>query len=790
MKVSAGPDGCALSPLSEEGKVLLSTLESARDRFARRLVRESHTATDPDLNYVTVSSILQILFLRTGQACGYVEPGTLAALAASDGIQKRMARACSDAGLEPDRFFEKGPEGSRTLPAIPDNSLREIISSIDRPGFPAPLSRILPEECAAVLEHFLGMRIVAGEGSRVQRAPKSAMLYTGSVDIPAQRVIDDVAQRIADMPDGRTLPGNEQAIRVLDPACGAGLFLLAAYRHLAQRKNRLADHPEQLPEFLKDPAEAGISGTDIDPESVSAARIVLLLAFIEESMNAGAGIPSPARIRKACERLAATVRCGNALIAPDYFQGKPVFPFNAPERGKVNAFDWEAGFPEITGRGGFDAVIGSPPPYRPFAVKDREEYFQTRYETYAPSAGLYGYFIERGLSLTRPGGCMIVLVPGTFLRSRTARPLRRFLLSRRIDAIVSTGTSRLLPEGDTGMYLLSIRNEPPGQQGITVREQDSTGRRGDDGGTGKTFLLDQRSLDDGGWVLRDIRTAAILEKIHAAGTPLAQYVMGEIAAGTILARNNPLVIDTATRNRLTKSAWWCRRFIRPLLRPADIRRGRPVIPERFVVQVPENRSIRKCRALVQFMEEMKKQEQKPNPEERGSRDPAVTIADRSGTCREPEGNRPKIVFSEFQPDPAFHFDPEGTFAIASSLVAIFRNDPFLAGILNSSLGRFVLTLTCPLTDRGYHISPAAIGKFPVIIPDFDQLADKSRHKKLVSLVTHVLELNRYLSRARTDQECRLVQQEVEATDVRIDALVYNLYGLTPEEIVVVEEATR
>ncbi|MEN6442759.1 MAG: hypothetical protein WC391_00370 [Methanoregula sp.] len=61
---------------------------------------------------------------------------------------------------------------------------------------------------------------------------------------------------------------------------------------------------------------------------------------------------------------------------------------------------------------------------------------------------------------------------------------------------------------------------------------------------------------------------------------------------------------------------------------------------------------------------------------------------------------------------------------------------------------------------------------------------------MVALVTHILELNHYLPQAKTDQERRLVQQDIDATDVRIDALVYDLYGLTAEEIELVESATR
>lgn len=773
--------------MTEKGQALLAFLESARDLLARRLVREFHTVPDPDLNFLTVSSLFQILFLRTGEECGFVEPGTIAALAGCDGIAKRMARACSDAGLDPDLFFEKGPEGTRTLPALPDKTLREIITMMDRPDFPAPVSPLSLEEFVAVLEYFLGTRMQADEGSRVKRAPKSAMLYTGSVDVPLPEVVDYIANGIVDRLKCRSAPGDEPAGRVLDPACGAGIFLLAVYRQFVRKMTEAGDHFVQVRQSVRDLAGRSVFGTDIDPESVSAARIVLLLAFIEESRRTGGSI-SPDLIRGVCTSLVKTIRCGNALIAPDYFAGKPVFPFNAGERRKVNAFDWKEAFPEIVREGGFDAVIGAPPPYRPLAVPAREEYFQTHYDTYAPSAGLYGYFIERGLSLLKPGGRMIVLVPGTLLRSHAARPLRRFLLSRQIDTIANTGKSRLFADGNAGMYLLSLRNQPPFQHGIFVQEWDSEGLPPGHAGTGKTFTLDQRSLDDGGWILEDTRTADIHAKIQAAGTPLDHYVMGEIAAGKVPVRNNPRVINLTAKNRLTKKAWWCRRFIVPLLRPADIRRYRPVKPERFVVQVRDGHNIRKCRTLVKYVEQkMKEREERSG--ETGSREQPVTVSGLLGDRQEPEENRPKIIFSEFQYSPAFFFDLEGAFAITSSLKAIRRNDPFLAGILNSALARFVLTRTCPLTERGYHLNPASVGKFPVYVPDFEKLADKVRHDKIVSLVTHILELNRYLPQVKTDQERRLVQQEIDATEVRIDALVYELYGLTPEEIAIVEEST-
>lgn len=783
-----GSDPPRYVTLTDQGRTLLACLDSSRDLLARRLVHAYHTVSDPDLNYLPVTSLFQILFLRAGQESGFVEPGTLAALAGSDGISRRMARACSDAGLDPELFFEKGPEGSRIIPDLPDEPLREIIQRIDRPDIPVPVAGIPLDEFVAMLDHLLGTRVQAAEGCRVTRVGKSAVHYTGTVDVPAPDVVGFVIREVVRDVPLRSPGGGGSVYTILDPACGSGVFLLAAFRYLAS--GRLpGSSRETIPRVLQDLAGSSVFGTDIDPESVSASRLVLLFSVIEEGVRSGCGIPSPGEIRGICGSLAGTIRCGNALMGPDYFSGKPVYPFNAEERRKVNAFDWTKAFPAILSGGGFDAVIGAPPPYRPFAAAGREEYFQMHYATYASSAGLYGYFIERGLSLLKPGGRIAVLIPGTFLRARHARPLRQFLLTRRIVTIADTGRTRPLPEGNVPVFALSLRNELPGHPVLVVPAPGDSGSLEGHRSGRTAFTLDQGSLDDGGWKLEDRRTTDLLQKILAAGTPLEDHILGEILAGACPVRNNPLIVDTATRNRLTRNSGWCRKFFIPLLRPADIRRFVPEQPERYVLDGDGSRDFRKCRALVRYIEE----NARVRKDEGGTAGPAETPASpipRPPLIPQPRDDRPKIIFAEYQRTPAFSIDPDGGYALASSLLQLPRYDPFLAGILNSSLCRFVITHICPHTDRGYHLSPAAAGKIPIYVPDFEKRADRIRHDKMVSLVTHIRELNRYLRQAKTDQERRLVQQEIDTSDVRIDALVYDLYGLTPEEIAVVEQACR
>jgi hypothetical protein len=325
-----------------------------------------------------------------------------------------------------------------------------------------------------------------------------------------------------------------------------------------------------------------------------------------------------------------------------------------------------------------------------------------------------------------------------------------------------------------------LDNRPP-EGPLTVSPDLFMGRQ--------DFLLDQGELDDGGWRLEDTRAAAILEKVRAQGTLLEEYVMGEIGTGTHTVRNNPLVVDRETRNRLTNHAWWARRFFVPLLHPADVRRYVPVKPSRFVITGTGSSRIRKCRELAEYLEASREHEGR-EPGDRVSNDKLEQDQDHSREQSQehflPEKPVQKIMFARYQHSPAFCLDHNGKYAITSSLSALLRNDPFLAAVLNSTLGRFIVMHICPYTDRGYHVSPQAIGKFPVIVPDFEKFSEKKIFEKITLLVSQMISLLEYLPQTKTDQERRLVQQEIDATDIRIDALVYELYGLTPEEIAVVE----
>lgn len=148
---------------------------------------------------------------------------------------------------------------------------------------------------------------------------------------------------------------------------------------------------------------------------------------------------------------------------------------------------------------------------------------------------------------------------------------------------------------------------------------------------------------------------------------------------------------------------------------------------------------------------------------------------------------PKIVLPDIATEPRFAYDEMGYYG-ATTIFFIPLKDLYLLGLLNSKLGFAYFKETCAALEGKnevyYRFKRQYLQNFPVHNINFSDPAEKAAHDKMVSLVERMLELHR--RSARTPQEKEMIQREIESTDGAIDALVYELYGLTGEEIEIVE----
>jgi hypothetical protein len=151
-----------------------------------------------------------------------------------------------------------------------------------------------------------------------------------------------------------------------------------------------------------------------------------------------------------------------------------------------------------------------------------------------------------------------------------------------------------------------------------------------------------------------------------------------------------------------------------------------------------------------------------------------------------EFEKPKIIYPEICSKPEFTFD-EKKFYANNKCFIIPSSDKYLLGILNSKLNYFLFEAYLPKLQAGFFMPAYIVLKnFPIRTINFSDPTDKARHDKMVALIERMLALYKQKADVKTDHEKNLVERQIEATDKQIDALVYELYGLTEEEIKIVE----
>jgi len=205
-------------------------------------------------------------------------------------------------------------------------------------------------------------------------------------------------------------------VKILDPACGSGSFLIRAYEtlleHHAQRMGGPVDHLDrQTREWI---LRHNIFGVDLDPQAVEIARLNLLMRMVREEEE----LPP----------LRDNVHLGNSLISGSEEELRRYFGDGWREK---RPFDWEREFPEIMKGGGFHVVIGNPPYLFGEHVDDSaKKYFRDRFTLAREQYDEYWLFYERSLGLLRAGGYHGFIVPDAVLARDLGEGLRRMLLAQ------------------------------------------------------------------------------------------------------------------------------------------------------------------------------------------------------------------------------------------------------------------------------------------------------------------------------------------------------------------------
>jgi type I restriction-modification system DNA methylase subunit len=324
----------------------------------------------------------------------------------------------------------------RLTPAlsIDDRVLKTIIQSLYYPKSPYEFSVLGVEILGNVYEQFLGkvIRLTAGHQAKVETKPE--VKKAGGVYYTPQYIVDYIVKSTV----GKLVEGNGKTpeeiaeIKILDPACGSGSFLIGAYTYLLRyhldwyvnnepKKHKEAVFQVRENEWYLTTAEKkrillnNIFGVDIDPQAVEVTKLSLLLKVLEHESRESIDQQVKLGLEGVLPNLGGNVKCGNSLIGADFYgTGQQETLFDEEEMRRVNVFDWNddvKGFGEIMKRGGFDCVIGNPPYVRIQTLQDTQpeavQYFKNRYKSGGKgNFDIYALFVEQGYSLLNKSGLL------------------------------------------------------------------------------------------------------------------------------------------------------------------------------------------------------------------------------------------------------------------------------------------------------------------------------------------------------------------------------------------------
>jgi type I restriction-modification system DNA methylase subunit len=696
---------------------------------------------------------------------------------------------------------------------VDDEQFSGICESLCHINSPYDFNAIPIHILGSIYERFLGKVIVATDKrARVEEKPE--VRKAGGVYYTPEYIVRYIVENtVGKLIEGRT-PAQIAEMRFADIACGSGSFLLGVYDLLIRHHTKFYnENPGKAKKGETVQREDGlhlslhakrkilvnnIFGVDIDNQAVEVAQLSLYLKLLQDE--------TPGSTRQyfldfeqqaLLPSLNKNIVCGNSLIGTDILSGEL---FEPVEERKLNPMDFEDRFPQIFRRksfggelretavgeldytvpgvplhgnfsykkskkdkavpppalpvsgfeGGFDAIVGNPP-YRMLQPHNTDEqtlaYLREHYVAADFKIEMFHLFLQRAVSLVRKDGFQSFIVPTTILNNVYAESLRKWLLDNcRIEQIC-VARGRVFADADVHTSVLVFRleseSEKRNQNLVQTTAELSEQFAAKPRFTGQTKQETFSGLSGYIWnILVNERNKSLIFRLTKHFTPLKK----------VSAINRGLI--TGDREKYFSDEKKTKDHV-PIIAGSDVQRYFTRKPSEFVLfKRPKTAG--------------------------GCWDKEVHFAPH------------KLVVRQICESPTASII-QTPLAVTGNIFTVrgesLENELFLLGIINSRLTEFFWkTMFADFKDSFPQVTIFSLEQLPICVLDVSKPADKSRHDKLVSLVEQMLAAKPQLARAQSDKDKGFYENKCAALDRQIDALVYELYGLTPDEIKIVDDA--
>ncbi|MGB3016773.1 MAG: DNA methyltransferase, partial [Ignavibacteria bacterium] len=357
-------------------KEFLQSLDGWRTLLALSISKNNRNLDEDELNFVVQSTIDRIIFLRIAEDRGIETYAELKnALIGEDYYRNlltsfRQADDKYNSGL-----FDFRKDRISNGITVENKVIKKIINELYYPESPYEFAVLPVEILGSAYEQFLGKVIRIDKSHKAKIEEKPEVRKAGGVYYTPQYIVDYIVKNtVGKLVENKT-PNEVSKLKIVDPACGSGSFLLGAYQFL------LDWHKEIYSKETKHSSRRGtkgdvltaegslttsekkrillnnIFGVDIDANAVEVTKLSLLLKCLEGETSASIEHQLSMFNERVLPTLDDNIKVGNSLIDTDFYSNQLDFG----EEKKIKPFNWQKAFPAVFAQGGFDAVIGNPP---------------------------------------------------------------------------------------------------------------------------------------------------------------------------------------------------------------------------------------------------------------------------------------------------------------------------------------------------------------------------------------------------------------------------------------------
>ncbi|MBN1338220.1 MAG: N-6 DNA methylase [Bacteroidales bacterium] len=780
-------------------KEFLNSLDQWRTYLAVTISLKNKCLDEDEINYAVQLTIDRLIFLRIAEDRG-VEP--YAQL--KNGVNQKGESWQNLFGIfkKADEKYNSGLFDfkkdiiSEKL-QIDNKVLKTIVNEMYYPESPYEFSVFPVEILGSAYEQFLGktIRITPAHQAIIEQKPE--VRKAGGVYYTPQYIVDYIVKKtMGELMDGKT-PKQIEKIKIVDPACGSGSFLMGAYQFIldyhkifyAQNSTKTGKKESPLtPEGNLTSAEKkrillnNIYGVDIDDNAVEVTKLSLLLKCLEGETETSIAQQQKLWHERVLPTLDNNIKSGNSLIDIDFYSGELDFG----EEKKIKPFNWQRAFPEVfktkkTGRhdeikqhnrkvikqwnesvekakdliskfegnviepmiqygeqGGFDVVIGNPPYIMLQNLETREifDYALRKYQSARYKIDTYQLFTEQAIKLLKTGGKLGFITPNSFLKNIHSEPLRKFILDNTAirEILLFNYPVFAAASVDTCIFVLE-KGEKAMHAELDVNVSDAVFEVRNISGIKQSTFAHSKHTDFN--LLISDSDSKVLNKILKCSKTLGEFCRAYFGIQTF---NRSVFVSNIKKDN----------HFEPVIDGGNIQRYNLKPPCEYVNY--------------------------------------IQTAIKSGG-NESVYRQDRICIRQIGHTPVATFVPAGIFTL-NTVYNVYLKDKssislkFLLGIVNSNVSGYIWKKTHSDRKKTFpKLKKEAILSIPV--PDIPE-KNIDLYDEIVRLVDGLLHLNSEKAVIKLPAGLSAVESKIDYCETRINELVYKLYNLNEEEIKLIE----